>query len=102
LIRTGRNPKVIPTIGPVQGPEFTQLSVWFQLEFDLSVSVKVEDTYPERRFGAIVDPKDNAVTINIEGDTAHEVGLAICDTSFEDAEKRVRTEDGEMINRSAH
>jgi hypothetical protein len=92
-IGTGRNRKVVPAIGAVQRPEFTQFSIWFQREFDRFVSVVVENFYLGRGSGAIVDSKDNAMTLDIVSEAAREVGLATGDASLKDAEERIRTKD---------
>jgi len=92
-IRMDRNPEVIPTIGPLQRPEFTHLSICFQREFALSIGVEIENAYLGNGSGPIVEPKDNTVTMNIVVDAAHDIGAAIRDASLEDAEEPIRTED---------
>src|SRR6202011_3290477 len=61
-IRRSCNPKVIPPIGSVQEPEFTQLSVWLQPELFRFSRVMVEDAYFQLGSSAIVNPKDYTVT----------------------------------------
>ena len=96
-IRTGRNRQVIPTVGSVQRPEFTPLSIWFQPQFDRLMSVMFGDFYFDTDSRVIVDPEDHTVTLNIVGETTGDVGAAIRDASLEDAEETIRTEDREIV-----
>src|ERR1700722_8284490 len=89
--------KVIPPVGSIQGPEVTQLSVWWQLEFYLLLSVTVENAYLPLDSGAIVNPKNDAITSNIIREVGGDVCLPTHNASLEHPEERIRSKDREMI-----
>src|ERR1700686_3281459 len=90
-IRRCRNLKIIPPMGSFQGPEFTQLSVRLQPQFYRLLRVIIEDADLPLSSGAIVNPKEHAVTRNVIRDVGCNVCLPARNASLEDAEKRVRS-----------
>ena len=96
-IRTGRNRQVIPTVGSAHRPEFTALSIWFQLQIGRLMSVMFGDFHFARNSRVIVNSQDNTVTLNIVDQAAGDVCTAICDASLEDAEETIGTENRQIV-----